>query len=246
MTQPQSIDPTAQQYEVHYPDSDGKPIGETDFHIAVIVYLRQVLRRFFRHSDDTYVAADMLLYYEAGNPAAFRVPDTFVVKGVSTQDRRVFKIWEEKAAPCVVFEITSRSTRLEDQGTKRALYEMLGVREYFLFDPLEEYLTPRLQGLRLVDGAYAPMVPTPDGDLLSEELGLRLMPEGKLLRLVDCATGERLPTLDEAIERAETEAERAEAEAGRAKAEAKRASTAETEVARLREELSRLRRSNGT
>ena len=48
----------------------------------------------------------------------------------------------------MVFEITSRGTRLEDLGTKRALYAMLGVREYFLYDPLGEYLQPPLQGYR--------------------------------------------------------------------------------------------------
>lgn len=73
----------------------------------------------------------MLFYYEQGNIAEFKVPDVFVVKGIAKHDRRVYKLWEEQQAPCVVFEITSRGTRLEDLGTKRALYEMLGVRESY-------------------------------------------------------------------------------------------------------------------
>ena len=176
-------------------------------------------------------AGNMLFYYEEGNPAEFKVPDVFVVKGIAKHDRRIYKLWEEKAAPCVVFEITSRSTRLEDLGTKRALYEMLGVREYYLFDPLDEYLRPRLQGFKLVAGIYQPVKPSLDGSLLSRELGLVLRPDGKLLRLVDPATGEPLPTLDEAVNRwkmrwrppgqrcaagSKLEAQRAEAEAQRA------------------------------
>jgi len=235
--------------EVYYPESDGQPMGETQFHIAAILHLYQALRYHFRREEELYVAADMLFYYEEGNPAAVKVPDVFVVKGVSKHDRRIYKVWEEKAAPCVVFEITSRSTRLEDLGSKRALYELLQVQEYFVFDPLDEYLSPRLQGFRLEGAYYQPMTLLPDGTLRSQELDIILRPEGTLLRVVDPATGEAVPTLDEAVDlalteaqRAQAEAQRAQAEAQRAQAEAQRADAAEAELTRLRAELERLRR----
>jgi hypothetical protein len=164
------------------------------------------------------------------------------VKGIAKHDRRIYKLWEEKVAPCVVFEVTSRSTRLEDQGTKRALYEMLGVREYFLFDPLEEYLAPRLQGFRLAGGRYEPMDPASDGTLRSDGLGLILRPEAKLLRLVDPTSGEVVPTLEEAAERAEKAGKLAEEAAERAEKATRRAEEAETRLARLEAELERLRR----
>ncbi len=227
------IEPTV----IHYPESDGQPMGETDFHINAILYLRQALRYFFRQVERVYVAADMLFYFEEGNPAAYKVPDVFVVKGIAKHDRRIYKLWEEKVAPCAVFEITSRSSRLEDLGAKRGLYEMLGVREYFVFDPLDEYLSPRLQGFRLVESYYQPMELSPQGTLFSQELGLILQSEGVLLRLVDPNTGEALPTLDEAVDLALAETERAQAEAERADA-------AEAELARLRAELRRLRESH--
>jgi hypothetical protein len=179
-----------------------------------------------------------------------------VVKGIPKHDRRVYQLWKEKRSPCVVFEITSRGTRLEDLGTKRALYEMLGVQEYYLFDPLDEYLKPRLQGIRLMAGIYQPVKPSTDGDLLSRELNLVLRPADKLLRVVDPETGEPLPTLDEAVDlmkdaletaraemhRAQVAAQRAKAEAQRAKAEAQRAATAEARSAQLEVEIERLRR----
>jgi len=226
--------PASVRPSVEYPESDGKPVGETDFHIAVIFYLRQALRHFFLHAEKVYVAANMFFYYEEGNPSAVTAPDTFAVKGVGKHDRRVYKLWEETVAPCVTFEITSLSSKVEDLGTKKGLYEMLGVREYFLFDPLGEYLEPRLQGFEREGRFFRPMTLPAEGVLRSRELGLILRPEGPMLRLVDANTGLPLPTLDEAMGHAQESARRAQQEALRADA-------AEAEAARLRTEIEKLR-----
>jgi hypothetical protein len=143
----------------------------------------------------------------------------------------------------VVIELTSSSTRREDTRQKFELYrDVLRVPEYFLFDPLGDYLSPRFQGYRLTAGEYRPMRPT-DGRLRSRQLGLLLQSDGQDLRLVDPATGNRLPT--------QAEARLAEAEARRAaEAEARRAAEAhqraEAELERLRAENAALRqRPNG-
>ena len=136
---------------IEYPESDGKPVGETDVHRREILHTIETLERHFRDAPDIYVSGNLMFYYEEGNPSAVVSPDVFVVKGVRKGLRRTYKLWEEGVAPCVVIEMTSRSTRLEDKGNKRALYALLGVREYFLFDPLGEYLKPPLQGFTLVD-----------------------------------------------------------------------------------------------
>jgi hypothetical protein len=142
---------------------------------------------------------------------------------------------------------------------KRAFYEMLGVQEYYLFDPLSEYLRPQFQGYFLAGTTYRKGQASGDGSILSHELNLVLRPEGKLLRLVDPATGQPLPTMDEAVtlmadalemarseaQRAWMEAQRAEAEAQRAEAEAQRAKAAETRSDQLEAEISRLRRMLG-
>jgi Uma2 family endonuclease len=140
---------------IHYPESDGKPMAETEVHSDVLIYLREALKDYFRSEPQVYVAGNMMLYYEEGNPAACVAPDVFVVQGVGKGERRTYKVWEESQPPTVVFEITSRGSRLEDVGTKRAVYAMLGVREYFLYDPLGEYLRPPLQGYRLQQLANA-------------------------------------------------------------------------------------------
>jgi Uma2 family endonuclease len=229
------MDTALQTRRVDYPERDGKPVGETDFHISVILHLRQALDLHLRHQPDTYVAANMFLYYEEGHPQAVVCPDVFVVRGVPKRKRRTFKLWEEGAAPGVVIEVTSLSSRIEDLGNKRAVYEMLGVREYFLYDPLGEYLRPALRGFRRGGEQFRELKPAAGGALRSVELGLILRPEGDSLRLVDSATGQKLPALDEAVDQARAAQERAEAEA-------KRAEHAEHELARLRAQLPALKK----
>ena len=218
-----------------YPESDGKPMAETDVHIDTLIALREALRDHFRDMPQVYVAGNLLLYYEEGNPAACMAPDIFVVKGIPKGNRRIYRLWEEVQAPAVVIEITSRSTRLEDLGTKRALYAMLGVPEYFVYDPLGEYLQPALQGYRLRDGEYERLQPSDEGCLTSQELGMQLCLEDGRLRLIDDASGERLLTP------AEAQAARRAAEA-RAVQEAAARQQAEAEIERLRAELERLQR----
>ena len=35
---------TAAPTQIHYPERDGKPMGETDVHIDALIYLREALR----------------------------------------------------------------------------------------------------------------------------------------------------------------------------------------------------------
>lgn len=218
---------TTAREQIHYPETDGKPMAETDVHIDVLIYLREGLKDYFRDAPQVYVAGNMLLYYEEGNPAACVAPDVFVVQGVAKGERRIYKLWEEGQPPAVVFEITSRGTRLEDLGTKRVLYAMLGVREYFVYDALGEYLQPPLQGYQLQEGEYQRMAAEGKGELVSQVLGIELREEQGRLRVINPATGERLLTP-------------AEAQAARHAAQA-RAAEVEAELEQLRAELARLR-----
>jgi Uma2 family endonuclease len=227
---------TTKTTAIEYPSSDGQPMAETEIHVLAILHLLGALRHYFRHAPDVYAIGNLFLYYREGNPAARKAPDIMVVKGVGKDERRSFKLWEEKAGPCVIFEITSKQTKNEDTIGKASLYAHLGVREYFLFDPLHEYLDPQLEGYRLVDGEYVEVASNEDGEIFSEELQLILRPTGSLLRLVEPETGHLLPSLDEAIALAEQEAQRAEQEAQRAEQEAQRA---EQEAQRAEQEAQR-------
>ena len=220
---------------IDYPDSDGRPMAENDWQLAVILYAVGALKARFAGRPDVYVSGDLLIYHEEGNPRASVVPDVFVVFGAESRLRRVYKLWEEPKAPDFVLEVASPSTWHDDEGPKRELYERLGVREYFQHDPMGEHLPSRLQGRRLVRGAYEtlPVVPSLDGTLLlySETLGLELLADRSgELRFRDPGTGELLLGLKEA------EAARQREAAARQLAES-RAETAE--AARLRESAAR-------
>lgn len=218
---------------VQYPESDGKPMGETEVHVFELIRVLTTLRAWFQRLTGIYVGGNMMFYYEEGNPKAAISPDVFVVFGVPTSPpRRTYKLWEERVPPTVVFEISSRKTRREDLGKKREVYERIGVPEYVLYDPLAEYLRPPLQGYRLTDGAYAPIPAEPDGSLQSDALNLTLRLVRGRLRFFDRETGVELLSPEE----------RADTEAARAEAEALRAAIAEARVAELE---ARLRGTNG-
>jgi Uma2 family endonuclease len=224
-----------------YPDSDGQPVAETEVHVDELLGLMAVLKAHFRDAADVYVGANMFVYYEQGNPRAVFAPDVFVTRGVPKRVHRTYKLWEEGRPPSFVMEISSSSTWLEDTGNKKALCARLGVQEYFLFDPLGDYLEPRLQGFSLTGADYERIATSADGAVDSEVLGLRLRADGPLLRCEDRATGKRLPRVEEALQ-AQRAAEQAQREAEQAQRGAEqRAEAAEKELERLRRELAALR-----
>lgn len=208
--------------EVEYPSRDGRPMAETDTHRDELMAAIESLKARYADREDVYVAGDLLIYYEEGNPKARFAPDVFVVFGVPKRQRRIYKLWEEGVAPAFVLELSSRGTWLDDAGNKKALCARFGVAEYFLFDPEADYLDPPLQGFRLVDGELRRIEPADGGVFVSETLGLSLHLENLRLVLIDLRTGERLlrySELDHARHEAEARARAAEAELDRLRAE---------------------------
>lgn len=221
-----------------YPESDGKPMGETGIHPKVIMSLIYMLDHYFRKDPQVYVAGNMFLYYEEGNPGSSFCPDVFFSRGIGKEERRTYKLWEEGKPPDLIIEVTSKSSRFEDLK-KRAIYGELGVQEYYVFDPLNEYLSPPFRGFRLQEGGYVQMEPSA-GRIQSEVTGLELTVKDRLLRFIDPSTGEFVPTYEETCE-AESRARAALEQEGDARraAETKNEQLA-AEVARLKEELKRL------
>lgn len=222
------------EQEVEYPTTDGHLMAETPEHQQVMMDLIVGVRIRYADRSDVWVAGNFFLCYERGNPHAHVSPDLMVAMGVAKKVRRNYLLWEEKP-PSLVVELTSRSTRREDLGKKRGIYERIGVEEYVLFDPHQEYLRPQLQGFRLTpEGQFHPIPVDEDGALLSRTLGLRLVPEGERLRLVDAVTGEPIllsdelepARLQEALARQAAEEKAAEEAVARWAAEAKAAEEA--------------------
>jgi Uma2 family endonuclease len=217
-----------------YPESDGKPMAETDIHRDLMFELIAVLKGRYAADPNVYVSGNLLMFYQPGDKRKHVSPDCFVVFGVPDGFRPNYLTWEEGKGPDVVIELTSKSTRREDQESKFELYrDVLKVKEYFLFDPEEDYLSPSLQGYRLRSGAYQTVRPKA-GRLPCQTLGVHLERDGDRLRLWDPLTALWLPSLSEQVrdgrrqvreeqERAEVERERAEVERERAEVERERA-----------------------
>ena len=227
---------------IYYPESDGEPIAETGIHVHAIMCFYGWLYAFFHKTPDIWVAANMFLYYKKGDPKLRKAPDVMVVKGVENRFRRVFKIWEEKAVPAVIFEFTSKGTIDEDTVVKSSLYASLGIKEYFLFDPEADYLDQQFIGYRLHEGEYAKIEADQDGVIHSQELDLRLKPVGKLLRVFNPLTGNLMPKFEDINEFATIAVQRAEQKSQRVQQETQRANHAEEELQKALAQLEELKR----
>ena len=226
---------------IAYPDTDGQPMTESDPTRDYLIYAVDVLRQYFQSRDQVYVSGNLFIYYREGEPGAVVSPDVFVIFGVSKRQRRSYKTWQEgNKLPAFILEITSRSTRRQDETDKPALYAQLGVQEYFQYDPTADYLSPQLKGRRRRDGEYRPVEPHSVAEsslaLRSEVLGLdlrlvapspeatttppRLAAVAQALRFFDPQTGEKLLNYAEAQQaRRQVEQALGDAEQARQQAE---------------------------
>lgn len=186
---------------IEYPDSDGQPMAESDFQFEPLSYAVESLKVYFQDRPDVYVAGNIFFYYHEGDPNEVVAPDVMVVLGAENRKRRTYKLWEEPKTPDFVFEITSNSTRSKDQGTKKGLYQFLGVTEYFCYDPTGDYLAPPLVGYRLEEGRYVSIPPKEATATTvvvpSAILGLDLRVIDRDFRFANPATGQALPNFAE-------------------------------------------------
>ena len=228
-------------------DADGylleDGMSQTDRHMSQTTLWYHALKR---RLPAATVCSDLPLHYRRGDTDATLVPDLFVaLRAPRLEGRRFYKLWEHPV-PDLVIEMLSESTSGNDVGPKRATYERLGVREYWLFDP-EGFESPvPLAGHRLRAGRYRPVTADTSGVSPSGVLGLGLHVCAGELRFRDPATGRDLRTYDEAEQRGDAaelgrtaEKNRADAEKNRADMAESRADAAERELARLRLRLKR-------
>jgi Uma2 family endonuclease len=161
-------------------DEDFEPMPEGDKQRRNLSYTTEALRLWFEKQQNVYVSGNLFIRYLEKKVEKRIAPDTFVVFGMSSEDRVSYKIYEEGGkAPDFVLEVTSKGTVTKDRKQNPLIYRDLGVKEYFQYDPSGEYLKPMsLQGVRLENGKYVAIASSvlPDGTLSlhSEVLGLDL------------------------------------------------------------------------
>ena len=180
--------------EVHYPESHDDDMGESSFHFKVISYLFGALELFFSTKSDVLIAANMNLYYEKGNSQKYYTPDLMISIGVEKHDRQVYKLWEEKVFPQVVFEIASEHTWKNDIGEKSEFYSYFGTKEYYLIDAERKYLPLPLMAYHRQDNRLR-YIPLEENRILSPLLNLEVVDTGKSFRLFNPQTQEFLQAI---------------------------------------------------
>ena len=210
--------------EVHYPIDDDEPLAESEYQLFPLTYAHAALTSWFEDDPTIWVGADMFLYYEEGVPSSVVAPDVFVVTQTHKRHKRnIFQTWVEGRVPDLVLEVMSSTSVRRDTVTKYELYQDLGVREYWLYDPTEEgFIEPRLRGYTLVDGEYQAIdVLQVEGRLVgaSEVLGLEFHADAEWFRFFEPESGEYIPDTYE-DRRARKEAEQALISERRAREEA--------------------------
>ena len=234
-------------------------MADNAFQEHVMHNVTVALRLYFDGRDDVLIANNLIVYYVEGDPSTSIVPDVFVTLGVSREARPWYKVWTEGRPPDFVLEVTSPRTADQDRYVKPGVYESMGVREYFQFNPQpkESLLKPRLQGRRLRDGAYEELQATSlrgvEASIRSEVLGLEFHANGRRLQVWDdaekrylSAVGEQQGRKAERERRKAEEARRMDEEARRKIAEEgirileERAQADALEKQRLRERIAQL------
>lgn len=230
--------PVSVESGIFYPSADGQPVAETYDHLYALLTTLEVLKQYLTNRQAT-VLGNQFLYYAQGFPKLRVAPDVMVIFDVALGGRDNYKIWEEGQIPTVIFEMTSFGTKGQDEIFKKTLYEQLGVKEYWLFDPKGEWVEQKLRGYRLRGEIYEPIQ-----DGRSEPLQLRLVIEERLIGFYREDTGEKLLIPDELVQvlgqevlaRQQAEA-LAEQERQRAEQERQRAEQAESQIEKLKARL---------
>ncbi len=224
---------------IAYPSGDGRPVAETYLHLYALLTTLEVLKQYLKGQQAT-VLANQYLYYAPGVPTARVAPDVMVIFGVEPGGRDNYKTWEEGQVPSVIFEMTSASTRRKDRREKMTLYALLGVQEYWLFDPKGEWIAEKLQGYRLETASDAGELANryrPIADSISQPLSLRLEVEGALIGFYRLDNGQKLLIPEELVVELQQSQQRAEQAEQRAEQAEQRATQSEQRAAQLAERL---------
>ena len=194
ITLPRVICPT----RIKYPISDGIKLADNGFQSIAAWETFGHLCYLFDDRPDSYVRANMAIYYEEGNPDAGIVPSVAVLEGERLDMMDHCKVWDPCCAkPIFVLEVAyTWANRRPDGLRRRHVFEQLGVPECWWYDPTgdfdpftdsrtEDECEPVLEGYRLENGHYSKLQPLADGWIHSDALDLDLGFEGIRLRIRD-------------------------------------------------------------
>jgi Uma2 family endonuclease len=217
---------------------------ESQSQINLSDYLKPVLKN-LPGIAGSFITGNLAIYPPKDKEYPFInvAPDIAIFIGTTlTQEEQInLSSWRmseaNRPAPDVVFEISSEGTWPQDLDLKPDFYRLLGVKEYFAYDPQRVWrgANTQLRGWRYSNNQMEELQPDERGWLWSVQLNSWLAPDGAYLRLYDAQGNLRLTGEEAQAEQTRAEAARAKLEAERARAEAERA-RAEAERAQMEHE----------
>ncbi|MCY3811043.1 MAG: Uma2 family endonuclease [Gammaproteobacteria bacterium] len=167
--------------EADLPYEDDEPLAESDYQLEPLDYAYNGLSTWFQDRADVAVQAGMFVHYpvvgeDGEHERRMLAPDVSVLCRMPKRQRFSYVVWEEGKAPDFVLEILSASTWRRDTADKKAIYAAIGVRDYWLLDPVGPFLTPPLIGYRPTGEEYAKIGAEPGttATYVSDVLGLEL------------------------------------------------------------------------
>ncbi len=226
--------------EIEYEKYIEEDMSESQSQINLNDYLKSLLKHLYA-LQGWFVTGNLAIYPPTNDyPFTNLAPDMAVFKGVvlSPQEQAELTSWQMKEpnrpAPSVVFEVSSEATWKVDLDLKPEYYRLLGVKEYFAYDPQQLWrgVNSRLLGWRYKDGKPEQIQPDPDhfGELWSEELDSWLKADGPYLRLYD-RQGQLRLTVEEASDQRATESDHKAAEIAQQAEAARKAAQADRKAA---------------
>jgi Uma2 family endonuclease len=262
-TKQQGLNP---ETDIHYPDSDGKPMADNTKQFKLIVMIKENLEICYASMAHVFVAGDLLWYPIEGDNTTRIAPDAMVAFGPGKGDRGSYQQWkEDNIAPQVTFEILSPSNFLPEMEEKRKFYETHGVEEYYSFDPdrlrlkgwmraddrllpipeMNGWVSPRLQ-IRFAQVNGELEIYRPDGrkfltsvelDQLAQQQALRAEQQRLIAREEKQRAEREQRRAAQEQQRAEEQQQRAEEQQQRAEQEQLRADRAESEVRQMADQM---------
>ena len=208
-------------------------MAESPAQSELVDYLKAVLKWQY-DQENWYVVSNIGIYQTLDLLEYPIAPDLAVFIGtvVTKEERHGLRSWktlrDNRPAPSVVFEISSKDTWPEDLNLKPEQYRQMGVKEYFAYDPnVPTFWTERrkrtevrLRGWSYEAGRTIELAANEQGWLWSKALNSWLVPDTEMLRLYDSDKQLRLTKAEaeeaaKIVEQAAKEAERTAKEAER-------------------------------
>lgn len=206
--------------DIFYEDPDPVEDGMRQApHIHRLVHL---LTERYQDHPNVFVSGGGFINYNPRNGNDRVAPDCYIAFDVDAAGILAnlpnYWVWEIGKAPDFVLEIASPSTAANDMGPKRALYQRLGVLEYWRLDPTGGSLYGQaVAGDRLVGGAYeaCAVETSADGSARGHSalLGVDFSWDGRDFDLLDPETGltiDKLVAAEERIRQLEAQLRRAQ------------------------------------